>query len=76
MSDVIEKYKSNHTLFTLLYLIIKTCEKEEKLEKKHYYSIVSTVYRVSPLTARKIGSRPGSLPVIGKAHHTEPIPVS
>jgi len=30
---------------------------------------------VSPLTARKIGSRPGSLPVIGKAHHTEPIPV-
>ena len=31
---------------------------------------------VSPLTARKIGSRPGSLPVIGKAHHTEPIPVS
>ena len=31
---------------------------------------------VSPLTARKIGSRPGSLPVIGKAHQTEPIPVS
>jgi len=30
---------------------------------------------VSPLTARRIGSRPGSLPVINKAHNTEPIPV-
>merc|ERR1712106_694763 len=30
---------------------------------------------VSPLTARRIGGRPGSLPVINKAHNTEPIPV-
>jgi len=30
---------------------------------------------VSPLTARRIGARPGSLPVINKAHNTEPIPV-
>merc|ERR1711892_1516377 len=29
---------------------------------------------VSPLTARRIGARPGSLPVINKAHNTEPIP--
>merc|ERR1719225_1329023 len=32
--------------------------------------------RVSPMTARRIGSRPGSLPVINKpGHSAEPIPV-
>merc|ERR1719336_1029683 len=30
---------------------------------------------VSPMTARRIGSRPGSLPVISKTHAAEPIPV-
>merc|ERR1719341_810343 len=30
---------------------------------------------VSPMTARRIGSRPGSLPVISKGHSAEPIPV-
>jgi len=30
---------------------------------------------MSPMTARRIGSRPGSLPVISKAHNAEPIPV-
>ena len=31
---------------------------------------------VSPLTARRIGARPGSLPGVSRAHSTEPIPVS
>ena len=30
---------------------------------------------VSPLTARRIGARPGSLPGVSRAHSTEPIPV-
>ena len=38
--------------------------------------ILFHVYRMSPLTARRIGSRPGSLPVISKTHNAEPIPVS
>ena len=31
---------------------------------------------MSPLTARRIGARPGSLPGVSRAHSTEPIPVS
>merc|ERR550532_1009771 len=30
---------------------------------------------LSPVTSRRVGSRPGSLPVISKGHSTEPIPV-
>lgn len=30
---------------------------------------------VSPLTARRIGARPGSLPALTRTHNTDPIPV-